>query len=55
MERIGDEIHVSESEASGGEKGHMVRWVLGISLALVVGLLSMVWIFGAIDQARSTT
>lgn len=48
MERIGDEIHVSEAEASGGEKGHLVRWVLGVSLVLVVGLLSLVWIVGAI-------
>ena len=48
MERNGDEIHVSESEASGGEKGHLVRWVLGVSLVLAIGLLSMVWIVGAI-------
>ena len=47
MERNGDEIHVSEREASGGEKGNAVRWVLGISLALVVILLSAVWILGA--------
>ncbi len=26
---------------------HLVRWVLGVSLILVVGLLSAVWIFGA--------
>ncbi|GAC1429803.1 MAG: hypothetical protein NVSMB62_27390 [Acidobacteriaceae bacterium] len=49
MEHEGDQIHVSEREASGGEKGHLVRWVLGVSLALVVGLLSLVWIVGAIS------
>jgi len=48
MERNGDEIHVSEREASGGEQGHLVRWVLAVSLILVVGLLSAVWIIGAI-------
>jgi hypothetical protein len=47
MHHDGDEIHVSEQEASGGDKGHLVRWVLGVSLILVVGLLSAVWIFGA--------
>ena len=47
MERDGDEIHVTEQEASGGEKGNYVRWVLGVSLALVVILLSVVWIVGA--------
>ncbi len=49
MERNGDQIHVSEAEASGGEKGHLVRWVLGVSLVLAVGLLSVVWIVGAIS------
>jgi len=49
MHHDGDEIHVSEQEASGGEKGHLVRWVLGVSLILVVGLLSAVWIFGAVS------
>jgi hypothetical protein len=48
MHHDGDEIHVSEEEASGGEKGHLVRWVLGVSLILVVGLLSAVWILGAV-------
>lgn len=48
MERNGDEVHLSEREASGGEQGHLVRWVLAISLILVVGLLSAVWILGAI-------
>jgi hypothetical protein len=44
---IGDEVHVSECEASGGEQLHVMRWVLGISLLLVTGLLSAVWILGA--------
>ncbi len=48
MERQGDEIHVSETEASAGSQPHIVRWVLGISLILAVLLLSGIWIFGAI-------
>ena len=47
MERIGDEVHLSECEACGGEQLHVMRWVLGVSLLLVTGLLSAVWILGA--------
>ncbi len=50
MHRDGDEIHLSEEEASGGEQPHVVRWVLGISLFLVVGLLSAIWIIGALTR-----
>lgn len=48
MERHGEEIHLTEREASGGEKPHIVRWVLGISLLLAVVLLSAIWIIGAV-------
>lgn len=48
MERIGDEVHLNEEEASGGEQPHIVRWVLGISLFLVVGLLSAIWIIASL-------
>ena len=48
VERIGDEVHLNECEACGGEQPHIVRWVLGISLVLAVGLLSAVWIIAAL-------
>jgi len=48
MERDGDEVHLTECEASGGEQPHIVRWVLGISLLLTVALLSAIWIIGAL-------
>ena len=48
MEREGDEIHLSETEASGAIKPHIVRYVLGISLLLAVIAMSAVWIIGAI-------
>ena len=47
MERQGDEVHVTEEEASGGSQPHIVRYVLGVSLLLVVVLLSAVWIIGS--------
>ena len=48
VERVGDEVHLSECEACGGEQPHIVRWVLGISLVLAVGLLSAVWIIASL-------
>jgi hypothetical protein len=48
MERQGDEVHLTENEASGGEQPHIVRWVLAISLLLTVALLSAIWIIGAL-------
>jgi len=50
MERIGDEVHLNEREATGGEQVNIGRWVLAISLLLVVGLLSLVWIIGSVTR-----
>ena len=47
MKREGDEVHVTEVEASGGSQPHIVRYVLGISLLLIVALMSLVWIIGS--------
>lgn len=50
MERQGDEVHVSQEEASGGSSPHIVRYVLAISLLLVVVLMSAIWIFGSVTR-----
>ncbi|MEZ5744006.1 MAG: hypothetical protein R3D89_09890 [Sphingomonadaceae bacterium] len=50
MERHGEEIHVDETEASGGVKKHGVRYVLLISLVLAIGVLSLIWITGALTS-----
>ena len=34
MEQRGDEVRVTTTEASGGRKLGVMRWVLGISLVL---------------------
>ena len=47
MERDGDEVHVTETEASGGATPGVVRYVLVISLVLIVVLMSAVWIIGS--------
>lgn len=50
MECQGDEVHVSEEEASAGSQPHIMRYVLGISLILVVALMSVVWIVGSVTR-----
>ena len=48
MERDGDEVHLSETEATGAVKAQGVRYVLGVSLLLVVIAMSVVWIIGSV-------
>lgn len=48
MERHGEQIDLSEAEASGGEKPRIVRYILGISLFLAIAALSAIWITGAL-------
>jgi len=47
MRMEGEEIHVSEEEASGGTQPHIVRYVLAASLLLAVLAMSAIWITGA--------
>jgi hypothetical protein len=49
MENRGGEIHIETDEARGGSTPHIVRYVLIISMILAIGLLSIVWITGAIN------
>jgi hypothetical protein len=48
MNKNGDEIDVTEEEASGGVKNHGVRYVLAISLLLAIIVLSAMWMTGAV-------
>lgn len=50
MHTEGNEIHVSEEEASGGSKDGVVRWVLIFGLILAIGALSLIWIGGALSS-----
>ena len=50
MHKEGDEIHVTDTEASGGSKEGVVRWVLLGGLVLAVLLMSIVWIVPAMTQ-----
>jgi hypothetical protein len=48
MERQGEEVHLNETEAAAGVKAQGVRYVLGISLLLVVIAMSLIWILGSV-------
>lgn len=45
-----DERHYSEEAASGGSKENGVRWVLGVSLILIVLAMSLAWIIPALTR-----
>jgi len=47
VHKEGEEIHIDETEASGGSKEGVVRWVLAGGLLLAVILLSITWIIPA--------
>lgn len=46
-------VHRSGEQASGGSKEHVVRYVLVISLALVILVLSATWITGAFNAPEN--
>lgn len=47
MQRHGDEVELTEQEASGAVKPHVLRYMLVISLLLALVVLSVIWISGA--------
>jgi len=52
MERHGEEVEVTTTEARGGETPHIVRYVLIISLVLAIAAMSVIWITGALSSAQ---
>jgi hypothetical protein len=48
MEKNGDEIHLTTEEARGAVTQHGVRYVLIISLALAIVVLSAIWMTGTL-------
>ena len=50
MQNADKEIHIDDTAASGGEKSGHMRWVLGVGLALAIGLMTIIWITGALSQ-----
>lgn len=54
MQRLGDEIHLEDDEARGGQTLHIMRYVLAISLTLAVITMSAIWIIGALSEQPSS-
>ena len=50
MHKEGDEIHIDDNEASAGETSGRMRWVLAIGTVLAIGLLTIIWMTGALTQ-----
>ena len=50
MRKEGDEIHIDDSEASAGETSGRMRRVLAIGTLLAIGLLTIIWMTGALSQ-----
>jgi len=53
MERQGEEVHVSTEEARSAETGVGLRYVLALSLALVVVIYAAVWLIGSAGSGHS--
>ena len=51
--RRNEEVHVETTEASGGSREGVVRWVLIIGTLLAVVLLGSVFLFGAGSQTEA--
>ncbi|WP_176473077.1 hypothetical protein [Sphingomonas lenta] len=50
MQRHGDEWRLNEDEASGGTRGHGVRYVLIVGLLLAILAMSAAWIMPALGN-----
>jgi hypothetical protein len=48
MKVVDEHVEVTDEEASGGVKGHNVRYVLAFSLIAAVVVMSLAWIVPAL-------
>ncbi|MES2700305.1 MAG: hypothetical protein V4647_11920 [Pseudomonadota bacterium] len=53
MDQPGRETHIDAEDARSGETPHIVRWVLGISLALAIIAMSVVWLIPALSDTAT--
>ena len=49
MHKEGDEIHVTEEEATAAKGNQPLRYLLGLSLFLVIVAMSVIWIIPALS------
>ena len=50
MEPERNEVHVGTEASRAGSTPHVVRWILFIGLFLAIGLLTIIWVTGALTQ-----
>ncbi|WP_298194941.1 hypothetical protein [Novosphingobium sp.] len=55
MQHEGEEVHIDTQEVSGGDKDRSLVKMVVIGTLLAIGLLSMVWITGAVRFNQTTT
>ncbi|MEP5938130.1 MAG: hypothetical protein ABJ239_07380 [Erythrobacter sp.] len=53
MHKEGDEIHIEDTDAMGAAGTGRVRWILIIGLFLAVGLLTLIWVSGALSYEET--
>ena len=53
MDREGEEVHLNTEEARGGKTGMGVRYVLVISLTLILVAFAALWLLGSRGPAQS--
>ena len=53
METHGREVHIDSDEARAGSTPHVVRYILGISLALVIVAFAVIVMTGALNSNNS--
>jgi hypothetical protein len=54
MDRQGDEVHVTHTEARSGSTPHVVRYILAISLVLVVIAFTVIVLTGALSSPQGS-
>lgn len=52
MTQTNPEIRVDETDAKAGSNDGVVRWVLLVSLALAIAVLTVIWVTGALSQGE---
>ncbi len=55
MKHEGEEVHIDTEEVSGGDEDRSLVKMVVIGALLAIGLLSAVWISGAVRFDTSTT
>ena len=45
-----DDRHYTEEQVTGARQEHVVRWVLGVSLLLIVIAMSLVWVIPSLSD-----